>query len=98
MLYFIETTIISIFYLSVANYVHWNLVYQLASKTNQRMKDLLFQFDKVTQGISQPTPVSITCANAANDFLGFAVSYKYVASNFDPKAKNEVVIALYRLH
>jgi len=74
--------------------VHWNIVYRLASKTNQKMKDLLFQFKKVTRGISEPTPLNITCANSANTFLGFAVSYKYVASYFDPAAKNEVIALL----
>jgi len=54
------------------------------------MKDLLFKYKNVAEGVSQPTPLNIICADRADTFLGFAVSYKYVASYFHPIAKNEV--------
>ena len=75
--------------------MHWNLVYQLAIKTTQKMKDLQFEFIKATEGIMQPTPLSVTCAETANNYFGFAISYNYVVSNFDKDSKNDVIYLIY---
>jgi len=67
---------------TIANYVNWNLVYRLAGRTNQRMKDLSFQFN------GMPMTLDESCADEANKVFGFAISHNYVASNFD--GKNEI--------
>lgn len=72
--------------------MHWNIVYQIGHTTVPKKKELLFQFNRVTQGVSQPTPLNIDCANRVNNFLGFAVSYKYVASYSNPTTKKEAII------
>jgi len=63
---------------TIANYVHWNLVYRLAGKTNQRMRDLNNQFKLVSD-------LDKSCANEANELFGFAISHKFVASIFGGK-------------
>lgn len=63
---------------TIANYVHWNLVYRLAETTNQRMRDLNYQFKWIPD-------LDQSCANEANELFGFAISHKYVASSFDGK-------------
>lgn len=68
---------------TIANYVHWNLVYRLVGTTNKRMADLKYEFNWI------PTDLDQSCANEANELLGFAISQKYVESNFD--GKNEVM-------
>jgi len=67
-------------------------VNQIGSETTQQMKDLEFEFNKVIQGTAEPTPLSITCAETANSLLGYAITYKYVASTFSDQAKNEVIV------
>jgi len=61
---------------TIANYVHWNLVYRLAETTNQRMRDLKYQFNWIPD-------LDQSCANEANELFGFAISNKYVATSFD---------------
>ena len=77
--------------LFIANYVHWRFVYSLSSSTTQQMRDLQFEFNKVVYGTTAPTAWSITCADTANNLLGYAVSNKYIEENFQENAKTEVM-------
>jgi len=70
--------------------VHWRLVNSLLSETTQQMKDLEFAFKKAMSGTISPSALSITCADKINNLLGYAVSYKYIETNFDEQAKTEV--------
>lgn len=74
----------------IANYIHWRFVKDLGSYTTTQMRDLAFAFSKVLYGTSQPEARSNTCANQANNLLGFAVGAKYVERAFDEDAKTEV--------
>jgi len=71
--------------------VHWRFVYSLSGATTQQMRDLQSNFNKVLYGTIAPTAWSdITCAQTANNLLGFAVSNKYTERNFQEQAKTEV--------
>lgn len=56
------------------------------------MKDLEFAFKKTMSGTTAPTALSITCADKVNSLLGYAVSYKYIESNFNEQARTEVIL------
>jgi len=45
----------------------------------------------VVYGTTAPTAWSITCADTANNLLGYAVSNKYIEDNFKEEAKTEVI-------
>lgn len=79
---------------TLANYVHWRFVNSLGSYTTQQMRDLAFAFNKVVYGTSTADPRSTTCANQANDVLGFAISAKYVERSFDEIAKTETELMI----
>ena len=74
----------------LANYIHWRFVKDLGSYTNTQMRDLAFAFSKTLYGTSQPEARTNTCANLANNLLGFATGAKYVERAFDEDAKTEV--------
>ena len=74
----------------LANYVHWRFVSFLVGETTQEMKYFQFKFREATEGIGKPLDLPTTCAKSANDLFGYAISYKYIESNFDERAKNEV--------
>ncbi len=66
-------------------------MYSLSSSTTQQMRDLQFEFNRVVYGTTAPTAWSITCADTANNLLGYAVSNKYIEDNFKEEAKTEVI-------
>jgi len=79
---------------TLANYVHWRFVNSLGSYTTQQMRDLAFAFNKVLYGTTTADPRTTTCANQANDVLGYAVSAKYVERSFDEIAKTETELMI----
>lgn len=81
----------------IANYIHWRFVKDLGGYTTTQMRDLAFAFTKVLYGTSQPEARSNTCANQANNLLGFAVGAKYVERAFDEDAKTETELMIANL-
>ncbi|KAI9560850.1 hypothetical protein GHT06_011803 [Daphnia sinensis] len=82
---------------TIANYIHWRFVKDLGGYTTQQMIDLAFAFSSVLYGTSQPEARSTTCANQANNLVGFATGAKYVERAFDEAAKTETTLMIANL-
>jgi predicted metalloendopeptidase len=63
---------------------------ELGRETVQTMADLSFTFTKAVYGVAEPEYRSRKCANQVNRLLGFAISSKYVQTNFDENSKADV--------
>jgi len=74
----------------IANYVHWRLVRSLLDDTTQRMRDLLFDFQKVQLGTSSPSARWLTCTDKVNNLVGYALSGPYVDETFSDDSKTQV--------
>ncbi|CAG0895497.1 unnamed protein product [Darwinula stevensoni] len=75
---------------TIANYLHWRLVYSLGDETNQAMRDLFFRFSMITTGIGKPPEREYECAGLVNNHMGMAIGSVYVSDVFPPTAKQEV--------
>ncbi|CAG0895500.1 unnamed protein product [Darwinula stevensoni] len=75
---------------TIANYLHWRLVYSLGDETNQAMRDLFFRFSMITTGITKPPEREYECAGMVNNHMGMAIGSVYVSDDFPPTAKKEV--------
>ncbi|KAK7072003.1 hypothetical protein SK128_020725, partial [Halocaridina rubra] len=74
---------------TIANYIMWRLVKFLGDETNEAMRDVSFQYNKVFSGISTQIPHSLLCISKANKYMGEAVGVEYVKSYFPQQTKDD---------
>ncbi|CAG0903525.1 unnamed protein product, partial [Darwinula stevensoni] len=75
---------------TIANYLHWRLVYAAGDETNLAMRDLFFRFSQNVSGIDEPPERHYECTDLVNNLMGMAVGSVYVSKFFPPSAKQEV--------
>ncbi|CAG0900639.1 unnamed protein product, partial [Darwinula stevensoni] len=74
---------------TIANYLHWRLVYAVGDETNEAMRDLFFNYSKIVSGINEPPAREDVCAGLVNSMMGMAVGSVYVSESFPATAKEE---------
>ena len=75
---------------TIANYVLWRFVKDLAKETDQKTIDLANQFRRNFIGSKEPEPRWRKCVDLVDQVMGYAVGSKYVSRYFDGRVVHEV--------
>ncbi|CAG0898856.1 unnamed protein product [Darwinula stevensoni] len=75
---------------TIANYLHWRLVFALGDETNQAVRDLFVRFWRRVMGVEQLTTREDMCTAFVKDRMGMAVGSVYASNFLPPTAKQEV--------
>jgi hypothetical protein len=80
----------------VADYLGWMTVMKMAPESTEAMRNISFRFNQALTGVSKPFSRDVTCNNAVMglawepDNFGWAISYKYIETEFDDETKDIV--------
>ncbi|CAG7836817.1 unnamed protein product [Allacma fusca] len=86
----LSSVLVKFDYRIIRNYLKWRIIFQFGNAVSAQFQQRIFQYLKVTSGVQYPPPRYKVCSEWVNRHMGWAVSYRYVRTNFRTNFKDEV--------